>query len=264
METLLASPWWDTINRRRKLSNSISTLTQPWQPINLSNPEDADDTFSETSVRTRATWFKVPEGIYHRESIPEGIALPPLIIRNYVSAVIRVQPVNSNRWEAFSMQSVSTCYDDVYIGVVVSVAVWDGATRSVLSMQAATWPVVPVELQLLWYPLRSRSCELMLWEAGCCGRGQLRNPEEGEHQQLQTATKQRLVNTILYEVGPLYPIVICEMCRTGRAQSLLVVASCKSRVNPNKYFIHVCCRTAKKCGNTVNSPNSVTVNPDIG
>jgi hypothetical protein len=48
-----------------RLSNSDSTVTQPWNPITLRNPEDGDDTFSETLVQTRPTWYKVPEGIYN-------------------------------------------------------------------------------------------------------------------------------------------------------------------------------------------------------
>jgi hypothetical protein len=51
-----------------------STVTQLWNSTILSNPEDGDDTFTETSVGTRATWYKVPEGIYNwycHESILE-------------------------------------------------------------------------------------------------------------------------------------------------------------------------------------------------
>jgi hypothetical protein len=47
-------------------------------PITLRNPEDGGDMFSETSVLTRATWYKVTEVIcnrYHHESIPEGSVL---------------------------------------------------------------------------------------------------------------------------------------------------------------------------------------------
>jgi hypothetical protein len=44
-----------------KLIKSNSTVTQMWNPINLRNPEDGDDTFSGTSVTTRATRYKVPE-----------------------------------------------------------------------------------------------------------------------------------------------------------------------------------------------------------
>jgi hypothetical protein len=48
-----------------RLININSALTQLWNPINLRNPEDVDDTFSETSIRTRVTWYKVPESIYN-------------------------------------------------------------------------------------------------------------------------------------------------------------------------------------------------------
>jgi hypothetical protein len=42
--------------------SSDPTVTQLWSPITLRSPEDGDDTFSKTSVRTRATQYKVPEG----------------------------------------------------------------------------------------------------------------------------------------------------------------------------------------------------------
>jgi hypothetical protein len=45
--------------------NSDSTVSQLWKIISLRNPEDGDDTFSETAVRTGATRYKVPEGIYN-------------------------------------------------------------------------------------------------------------------------------------------------------------------------------------------------------
>jgi hypothetical protein len=48
--------------------------TQLWNPITLRIPEDGNDVFSEITVRTRATRYKVPEYIYnwyHNESIPE-------------------------------------------------------------------------------------------------------------------------------------------------------------------------------------------------
>jgi hypothetical protein len=48
-----------------RLSNSGSTVTQLWNPITLGNPEDGDEAFSVTSVRTRATRYKVPEGTYN-------------------------------------------------------------------------------------------------------------------------------------------------------------------------------------------------------
>jgi hypothetical protein len=64
-----------------RLSNSRSTVTQLWNPTTLRNPEDGDDTFSEKSVRTRGTWYEVPEDIfnwYRRESIPEDGVLHKL------------------------------------------------------------------------------------------------------------------------------------------------------------------------------------------
>jgi hypothetical protein len=35
------------------------------ETITLKNPEDGDDTFSITLVKTRATWYRVPEGIFN-------------------------------------------------------------------------------------------------------------------------------------------------------------------------------------------------------
>jgi hypothetical protein len=47
-----------------RLSNSVSTVMQLWKPINLMNPEDGDDMFSETSVRASALRFAVPVDIF--------------------------------------------------------------------------------------------------------------------------------------------------------------------------------------------------------
>jgi hypothetical protein len=47
-----------------ELSNSDSSIPHMPNTVTLSNPECGDDTFSETLVRTTATWSKIPEGIY--------------------------------------------------------------------------------------------------------------------------------------------------------------------------------------------------------
>jgi hypothetical protein len=49
----------------QRLMNSDSMVTQLWNAITLRNPEDEDDMLSETAVRTRTTWYKVPERIYN-------------------------------------------------------------------------------------------------------------------------------------------------------------------------------------------------------
>jgi hypothetical protein len=36
-----------------------------WNPITVRNPENGGNMFSEMSVQTKATWYKVPEGIYN-------------------------------------------------------------------------------------------------------------------------------------------------------------------------------------------------------
>jgi hypothetical protein len=47
------------------ISNSVSTVTQLWKSSNLRAHKDGDDTFYETSVRTSATLYKVPVGIFN-------------------------------------------------------------------------------------------------------------------------------------------------------------------------------------------------------
>jgi hypothetical protein len=47
-----------------RLIYSVSTATQAWNPITLRNPEDGSHMCSETSVLTRATRYRVSEGIY--------------------------------------------------------------------------------------------------------------------------------------------------------------------------------------------------------
>jgi hypothetical protein len=71
------------------LSNSVSTVIQLCKLINLSTPEDEHSKFSETSVRTSATQYKVSEDIYNwyrRESIPEDIVLRTLTVTLYGNA----------------------------------------------------------------------------------------------------------------------------------------------------------------------------------
>jgi hypothetical protein len=46
-----------------RLSNSVSMVLQLCKPVNLKNFEGEEGTFSETSVRTRATWYKAPDDI---------------------------------------------------------------------------------------------------------------------------------------------------------------------------------------------------------
>jgi hypothetical protein len=48
-----------------RLINSDFTVTQVWDSHTLRNTEDGDDMFSNTSVPTRATRWKVPEDIYN-------------------------------------------------------------------------------------------------------------------------------------------------------------------------------------------------------
>jgi hypothetical protein len=57
----------------RNDASTVSAVIQLWKPINLSTPEDEHDTFSETSVPTSTTGYKVSEGI------PEDSVLRPLI-----------------------------------------------------------------------------------------------------------------------------------------------------------------------------------------
>jgi hypothetical protein len=62
-----------------------ATVTQLWKPINLRNPEDGDDTFSETSVQASATRYQAQEDIFYghrREIFPGDSGLP--ILRNSV------------------------------------------------------------------------------------------------------------------------------------------------------------------------------------
>jgi hypothetical protein len=56
-------------------------------------------------------------------------------------------------------------------------------------------------------PLGFSSHELLLWEAGSCGRGKFRNPEEGEHLPLEVATKQWLVKTVTD-----WEDLVCPIC----------------------------------------------------
>jgi hypothetical protein len=47
-----------------KLSNSVFTVMHLWKPINLGTRGHEGDIFSETSVRTSATRYKLPQDIF--------------------------------------------------------------------------------------------------------------------------------------------------------------------------------------------------------
>jgi hypothetical protein len=55
-----------------RLSNSVSMVTQLWKLINLRNPEDRDDTFSETSAQTSTTWYKSQKASLTRKHVSEN------------------------------------------------------------------------------------------------------------------------------------------------------------------------------------------------
>jgi hypothetical protein len=46
------------------LRGTLLMAKELWTPISIRNPEDGDDTFSETPVQTRVTWHKVSECIF--------------------------------------------------------------------------------------------------------------------------------------------------------------------------------------------------------
>jgi hypothetical protein len=119
------------------------------------------------------------------------------------TAVTRQRPVDSSRGAVFSLRSVLRYSKQDKLGVAVSY-ISDG-------------------VQLLW-AVTVRSCS---W-----GRGQFGNPEEGERPPLKAAAKQRLVRTVTDWEDLVCHILICEVCRTVTAWSLLVVTGCKSTINP--------------------------------
>jgi hypothetical protein len=57
------------VSSTERLSNSFSTVIKLWKPSILRNLEDGDHTFSETSVRTSAARYKVPDDIF-KEFVP--------------------------------------------------------------------------------------------------------------------------------------------------------------------------------------------------
>jgi hypothetical protein len=50
-----------------RLISGVSMVMQVWNLITPRNPEDGSDMFSEMSVQTRATQYKIPEGIYNKD-----------------------------------------------------------------------------------------------------------------------------------------------------------------------------------------------------
>jgi hypothetical protein len=49
-----------------RLSNSVSAAIQMWKPINFRNPDDGDDTISETSARVSTTRYNVLEDNFNK------------------------------------------------------------------------------------------------------------------------------------------------------------------------------------------------------
>jgi hypothetical protein len=72
-----------------KLSNSVSAVIQMWKAINLRNSEDGDDTFSETSVQTSATRYKVPEWIFNHQHISWPYNCNAYLLLSYDSRELR-------------------------------------------------------------------------------------------------------------------------------------------------------------------------------
>jgi hypothetical protein len=87
-------------------------------------------------------------------------------------------------------------------------------------------------MSLVRWLLELNYCELLLLQAGSWGWGQFGNPEERERLSLEAATRQRLVKTVRDWEDAVCHTVICGVCRRVRAQSLLVVTSCKIPIDP--------------------------------
>jgi hypothetical protein len=64
-----------------RLSNSVLTAIQLWQPVNTKTPEDGSIAFSEALARNGATRYEVPENLnncHRRESKPKDSVLRTL------------------------------------------------------------------------------------------------------------------------------------------------------------------------------------------
>jgi hypothetical protein len=121
-------------------------------------------------------------------------------VSKYTTAVTRQRHVNSKRKMVLSVRSVPRSYKQN-------------------------------KLRAFRGLLRFGRCELLLLDAGCWGWEQFENSEQGQCPSLEAATKQLLVMTVTGWGDLVCPIVICEVWRTVRAQSLLTLLSCKSSVN---------------------------------
>jgi hypothetical protein len=98
-----------------RLINSDTTVTQLWDRIAVRNPEDRDDASSETSVRTRPTRYKVPEGIYNTRYSGHktwNIGKGGRIIFKWILRMRDIQPTRyTNTSSARGPQIMVSCYE---------------------------------------------------------------------------------------------------------------------------------------------------------
>jgi hypothetical protein len=91
----------------------------------------------------------------------------------------------------------------------------------------------------LWGPCRDviswksqSNCRGSVVVKWCCEKLVAGAGEKGERPPFDAATSQRLAKTVTDRKDLVCLIVICEMCRTVSAYSLLVVTSCKCSIKP--------------------------------
>jgi hypothetical protein len=86
------------------------------------------------------------------------------------------------------------------------------STRSVQRCYKQDYIVARVSERLVgeWELVKTAAGIQLLLEAGSSGKGQFRNPQEGEHPPSETDTKQRLVNIVIGWEVLVCPIVVCE------------------------------------------------------
>jgi hypothetical protein len=80
-----------------RLINSVSMVTRLWNHITLRNPEDGADVFSETSVLTRATQYKVSEDIISCRMASSGMLRGVALVRTDVSEKLSASNISVTR-----------------------------------------------------------------------------------------------------------------------------------------------------------------------
>jgi hypothetical protein len=141
--------------------NSDSTVTELWNHIILRNPEEEGDIYSET-VLTRATQFKVPEGIYGRVAMAIPISTSVVSV---ASALPRIYVLTNRLPRNFHIDHPGNVTSDTWLSKHVTMFTFMGVLRNFSSVRRllvmANVPSSPIIVALIIEALNSSETSVL-------------------------------------------------------------------------------------------------------